>query len=413
VNEEQNNFSQNNLQNNNGITNNQTLNNQEFNQNINPVQPTINTQTQQTTSFQQAPSQMNMGQPQQINTIENGNSNNQIFTTPPKKINIGLIIGIVVAVAVIGVGIVFGSKLFTNDNSNNINNNLNNKENSENNTSTNNSESLNAKVKIGDKVAYTPSTTENESYECSAFDVKNGYAEIKKSYKPGKQNWIYIGEDENGNSILTTDKAISFDYDIGGKNGYLYGEQKLNELCSSLYSNTTYGTARSINIQDIIRVLNYTGPMGQYSDKNLQWQDTPKDSNGNLINIGELSKELGTITNTQTPESNKKLEDYVSNGFQIHKENEYINKNNIDIIFTGYDEYWIASQNVFISYYTNTASFGLKAITGVFGVKGIQLFTSNGVEEYASYDIRPVIVLNDDITFGEKNSNNEWTLINK
>jgi len=158
MNEEQSNFNQNNsnLQNNNGIPSNQPLNNQEFNQNINQIQQTINTQPQQniniqtepTTSFQQAPSQMNMEQPiqQPINTIENGNSNNQNFAKPQKKINIGLIIGIVVAVAVIGIGIVFGSKLFTNENNkNNVNNNnnINNEENT-NNTSNENNTSNNS-----------------------------------------------------------------------------------------------------------------------------------------------------------------------------------------------------------------------------------------------------------------------------
>ena len=94
MNEEQNNFNQNNsnLQNINGIPNNQPLNNQEFNQNINQVQQTINTQPQQniniqpepTTSFQQAPSQMNMEQPiqQPLNTIENSETNNNTFNNP-------------------------------------------------------------------------------------------------------------------------------------------------------------------------------------------------------------------------------------------------------------------------------------------------------------------------------------------
>ena len=42
------------------------------------------------------------------NTFESGNANSQNFNSkPPKKMNLGLIIGIVVAVAVVGVGIAF------------------------------------------------------------------------------------------------------------------------------------------------------------------------------------------------------------------------------------------------------------------------------------------------------------------
>lgn len=115
-----NNFNQNdfNSQGNNGIPNNQPLPN---NQNIN------NTYTQQaqinnTNMYQQ----LINPQPQPTNTFESGNANNLSFNSKlPKKMNLGLIVGIVAVVAVVGIGIVFGSKLLSNggnDNSNNGNN---------------------------------------------------------------------------------------------------------------------------------------------------------------------------------------------------------------------------------------------------------------------------------------------------
>lgn len=115
-----NNFNQNDFssQGNNGIPNNQPLPN---NQNIN------NTYTQQaqinnTNMYQQ----LINPQPQPTNTFESGNANNLSFNSKlPKKMNLGLIVGIVAVVAVVGIGIVFGSKLLSNggnDNSNNGNN---------------------------------------------------------------------------------------------------------------------------------------------------------------------------------------------------------------------------------------------------------------------------------------------------
>lgn len=127
MNQEQNNLNPNNFntQGNNGIPNNQPLNNQSFNQGMGINQQPINPQQQPIPSFQQPINQMNMQQPtpQPINTFESGNTNNQNFNSkPPKKMNLGLIIGIVAAVAVVGVGIVFGSKLLSNSGNNGLNN---------------------------------------------------------------------------------------------------------------------------------------------------------------------------------------------------------------------------------------------------------------------------------------------------
>ena len=112
MNQEQNNLNPNNFntQGNNGIPNNQPLNNQSFNQGMGVNQQPINPQPQQAPSFQQPINQMNMQQPtpQPMNTFESGNTNNQNFNSkPPKKMNLGLIIGIIVAVAVVGVGAIF------------------------------------------------------------------------------------------------------------------------------------------------------------------------------------------------------------------------------------------------------------------------------------------------------------------
>ena len=83
MNQDPNNLNQNNLntQGNNGISNDQPLQNNQrlnmFNQNSNINQP-INSQP--------------------MNSFENGS------IKPPKKMNLGLIIGIIVAVAIIGIG---------------------------------------------------------------------------------------------------------------------------------------------------------------------------------------------------------------------------------------------------------------------------------------------------------------------
>lgn len=121
MNQEQSNLNPNNFntQGNNGMPNNQPLNNQSFNQGMGITQQPITPQP--TPSFQQPI--MQEPSPQHMNTFESGNANNQNFNNrPPKKINMGLIIGIIVIVAVVGVGVVFGSKLLSNNGKGNSSN---------------------------------------------------------------------------------------------------------------------------------------------------------------------------------------------------------------------------------------------------------------------------------------------------
>jgi len=128
MNQEQNNLNPNNFntQGNNGIPNNQPLNNQSFNQGIGVNQQPINPQPQPTPSFQQPINQMNIQQP--MNTFESDNTSNQSFNSkPPKKMNLGLIIGIVAAVAVIGIGalLLFNKPSSQTNNNGTTNNNAN------------------------------------------------------------------------------------------------------------------------------------------------------------------------------------------------------------------------------------------------------------------------------------------------
>lgn len=104
MNQEQNNLNPNNFntQGNNGIPNNQPLNNQSFNQGMSVNQQTINSQPKPTPSYEQPI--MQDSTPQPINKFESGDTNNEnLNDKSPKKMNFGLIIGIVAAVAVVAV----------------------------------------------------------------------------------------------------------------------------------------------------------------------------------------------------------------------------------------------------------------------------------------------------------------------
>lgn len=126
MNQEQNNLNQNNFntQGNNGVPNNQPLQN---NQNVNVNQATFNNQQQVNTNYQQPINQMNIQEPnpQLMNSFENGNTNQSFNSKPPKKMNLGLIVGIIVAVAVI---IIVGIFIFSKTNGSSSNQNAENKD---------------------------------------------------------------------------------------------------------------------------------------------------------------------------------------------------------------------------------------------------------------------------------------------
>lgn len=134
-------------QSNNNVLDNQALNDQNFNQGMSFNQQPINPQPQPTLNFQQQIMQETTPQPMN-NTIESENDNNQSFNNkPPKKMNLGLIIAIVAIVIVVGIGVIFGSKLLSNNDINNETLNGETKESSKD-TNTNNNKSSDAELVI-------------------------------------------------------------------------------------------------------------------------------------------------------------------------------------------------------------------------------------------------------------------------
>jgi len=116
-------------------------------------------------------------------------------------------------------------------------------------------------LKIGDTVAYTPAPVldANGQLEGPAYVdvtpeggyVYNLYEQTTANYAPGNMEWVYFGQDSSGNYLLTSKIATDFTMMIGGGIGYTNGPQDLDTLCSLLYGNSEYGTARNMKYEDI------------------------------------------------------------------------------------------------------------------------------------------------------------------
>ena len=99
-------------------------------------------------------------------------------------------------------------------------------------------------IGIGDEVTATGLATFKDS---SNNDIK----------------WIYFGKDSSGNRLVTTKKPIEDGYTFPHDAlEWLSYEDNINNACATLYANNggSIGTARSITLEDINRIVGFTEP---------------------------------------------------------------------------------------------------------------------------------------------------------
>lgn len=281
---------------------------------------------------------------------------------------------------------------------------------------------------VGDLVEYIPTADPGGTYSGATYakdtvatsTTYNTYIEkTKDTYTPGNMKWVYLGQDEAGNVLLTSQEATNFTMTIAGQDGFVDGPSRLDTLCNTLYGNSTYALAtRNMKIEDINRVLGYpgeTGNLGSYYDQAGTIINTPI-----AKTIGQIETELGKkINNRKTPRKipAKAFEDYLSDyysytgaAYKGESTDEY------KVIFkkadgtTNQSIYWLSSSNVNAIVCDGYAYFNVRRVNGgrltAYGV-----FCSNNAEYAPSYALRPVIVLKPNIQFGEKNSNGELKLV--
>ena len=135
-----------------------------------------------------------------------------------------------------------------------------------------------AGVKIGDKVngydvsgnitSYTTSGIENSFVDSKNETDQNQPQTVLRMQNP---TWTFMGVSDDGEAVIimdipSTTVATTPTMKLGATRGYLYGVQALNEVCDKLYT-TSKGKARSLNFEDTLKVINYTGDMMMYSNK--------------------------------------------------------------------------------------------------------------------------------------------------
>ena len=235
-------------------------------------------------------------------------------------------------------------------------------------------------------------------------------------------NWVVLGiEDTNKDGtyetlLITTETDLWVQDEEENWYGiYFYGAAaynnavgEINRICKELYSNSEYGQARGMTIEDVNTALNYTPTGGIYYDGSA-YQYT----NGLTTKLSEIEDVYNSILyqkNYKTPDGTNTedaLGDYEINGYSyfvkdgnslslandVNEKTSTITEIERSTIFGSNGDYWywLASRGVYAN--TDYANFGPGDVSeGDVRSYGI-LFSSEGVENDSNYGLRPVVSL--------------------
>ena len=204
--------------------------------------------------------------------------------------------------------------------------------------------------------------------------------------------WRYIGVSKTGKALITLEVVDGLPkLELGGKGGYLNGPKELDDACEALYS-SDMGKARSIDYDDVVNALDYTGKVGPYTSKNgMTKYLTEKKTIRELIDAGE--KEL-TIT---APDGGSVDNLYVEGG-SISYTDQNIKAGALakDVIFTE-ESYWLASHHNIVDFKNNYIEYCIQQIMGSAGYENSGLCTITMLYSGSSYVnemiVRPVVEL--------------------
>ncbi len=202
-----------------------------------------------------------------------------------------------------------------------------------------------------------------------------------------KIDWVYIGKDEKDVPVIVSKTQTEEKISIEAKD-YENAKNIINSKCEELYSIGNL-KARSLDIEDVNRLLKYNGPKGEYINESVNPVTSLEP-----FSIAELeSRRYGWLNYRQVPEnSNKKFKEYLSN-FYTYMGSKYVSKTSkeYNVIFTN-EEYFLAStcaeayfNKGYVEYIVRSVGFGL--------VNGNAVFVSNGKENTVTCSLRPVIEL--------------------
>ena len=277
-------------------------------------------------------------------------------------------------------------------------------------------------LKIGDYVNYTPDTNTAGYTTDKLSESITGSTDNTSIIKQDNLKWRIMNIDASGRVDLISETPTNQDVYFDGARGYNNGVYVINDICKSLYSNSSLGIiARNLDLKDIEDKMNDAGrtardnynkdsSMGPqyghtktYGSGDNQYPELYARENGSGINTKTVKtdgidvNEDGYSEPTTTETSSIAEEGLLVTQTYYHMSSPssyFEDQEFYDMIFNTERDYWLASR--YANCHLGFAHFGLRYVTNsYFG--GYELFYSYGFTFNTSFCLRPVVSLSSDI----------------
>ncbi len=279
-------------------------------------------------------------------------------------------------------------------------------------------------IEVGDYVNYVPDANETGYTTDKLSESITGSTNNTSAITQDDLKWRILNIDPSGRVDLISENPTNQEVYFRGARGYNNGVYVINDMCRSLYSNSSLGvTARSIDLKDIEDQMNEAGLEARdafiQSDSGTQYGNQKTYGSGSNEYPNLYVQENGSGINTETVKTDgidvnadgysSPVEEDSSTAeegltvtqtyyYFINTPSSYFDDQEFyDMVFGTGSNYWLASRYVdCLSNLANLANFGLRSV-GNSDLNGFGMFGSiHGIYSSSRY-LRPIVYLGTDI----------------